>query len=167
MKVVVRHTKGKHFSNIRSMIFMKMVSLLKLPFTVEFSLDAINVIKSVTDNDRYDWCKIVGRKSLIPSRHAGKWVGNSEQMWVYSVRNERLVIGRYERVNGQMVFPKPAEYQFIIPGVESRVLTGDIYKSIFPTTPYYCGDDSNDNGIGGVPPADFEYVVRVKWWRKK
>lgn len=161
MKLTVKHTQGKHWSNIKSTVVMLLVSVFKIPFTVEFSQEAIDKLKLVTDEDLGDWCKIVGRKSIKPSKWYGSFVGSEEQMWVYSIREGKLAIGDYYRREGKMDTPND-RYSLLEPGEESEILTGQIYKSIFPTTPYYCGNDSNNNGIGGVPPADFEYIIRIK-----
>jgi len=160
MTFKVQHKKGKHHPNLSAILWSYYATLFRIPFSVVFPASAIEALRLVTDGDRYDWCKLMGRRNLQPKKWYGSLVAMEEQIWVYSLRDNGLVIGSYFRRKGKMIFPE-TPYLRLEAGEESPALSPDIYKSFFPIPPYYCGNDSNNNGMGGVAPADFHYFIRL------
>lgn len=163
MQITVKHRKGKHHSDLKSRFWMNLASIFRWYFTVTFDQEAMDALMLVTDQDRYDWCKLIGRRNFIPHRHAGSWVAKEEQIWVYSIREDRVVVSDYYRKKGYMIFPE--RYTFLAPGKESPVFCPSLLCSFRTIPPYYCGSDSDGNGMGGVAPANFSYTVNLYFYR--
>ena len=155
MVVKVKHTKGKHYASL--------LSLLKIYFASLFLKDR-EVYISFTEDSKYnlnnrnkmDWSKAIGRGGLSYGKDGGQGYPTRKNeefiVWRYDIENDEFhVANTYARKNHRMQLP---DY-WLKCKVGDRVKTNmRLFKGVVPIGGYFGGNDP--------APNDLTYTIHLK-----
>lgn len=150
MSFKVKHYKCKHYPNLISWIKILYASLFNKDLEIMFTEKSKYILDSTDQADRN---KIYGRVSLKYKDGERQF----EQWSTWNYFNDKFHVSIYYRVDGEMIFGQLHE----VPMYTWYKIPKPEFSSRIPVSAYFGGEDSNNNGIGGVAPKDLNYKIRI------
>jgi hypothetical protein len=148
--MIVKHYKNKHYPNVISWLRILYASIFNKDIEIMFTEESKYTLDEVDQADRNKIYGRVSSKYKDGERQFEQW-----STWNYS--NGLFNVSIYYRIDGLMVFGKrhnvPINTWFKVPK--------PTFSSKIPVSIYFGGNDSDNNGIGGVAPKDLTYKLRI------
>ena len=164
--MTIKFKKGKSYPTIKSIlkVFFATYSrlLIKGELKVQFYFKN-DALYKFDHTDQADVLKLLGFKSvrLVKPKDQSYWISSTEKIIGFrrkSINDNFFEIGIHERVKGvrQKFIPTKAP---LYKRSDPINLTG--FKPWYiPAVPYFGGNDSDGNGIGGKAPHDIKFKIK-------